>query len=602
MCGIAGIFSYHSTAASPVDPKELRLIRDSMRMRGPDGKGEYYSRDRRVGLGHRRLAIIDLSENGAQPMVGDNGNLIITYNGEIYNYRALRQSLIKKGYRFRTQSDTEVLLTLYMEKGESMVHDLRGMFAFAIWDERKKGLFLARDHFGIKPLYFADDGKTLRFASQVKALLAGGCVSTQLDPAGQVGFYLWGHLPEPYTLYRSIRSLEAGTSLWLSRTGQKKRVCYFDIGEEIKKSVAVSVDNDKMGDVLRETLLDSVQHHLIADVPVGFFLSSGLDSTTLTALGSEVADQLHTVTLGFQEYIGTQMDEVPLAEDLARQYQTDHQTVWVKNEEFAEEFDKLLTVMDQPTINGVNSYFVSKVTAATGLKVAISGVGGDELFGGYPSFTQIPQVVRKLAPLRRVSNIGKIARIIAAPFVKRLTSPKYAGVLEYGASFSGAYLLRRGLYMPWELPSLLDADTCREGLGELNTLMRLEETVTGFENEHLKVSALELTWYMRNQLLRDTDWAGMAHSLEIRVPLVDVNVFRSVVQNISAGFSLNKEHMAATPKKQLPVNVLQKRKTGFTVPVRDWLLKGRAVPIHDSSIRGLRGWAKVVFNAAIGNC
>jgi len=221
MCGIASIFAYHY-AAPPVDRKELRTIRDHMINRGPDGKGEWYSENNRIGLGHRRLSIIDLSDEAAQPMINEasqNKQHVITYNGEIYNYKALRKELKLKGIQFRTHSDTEVLLHLYAEKGEAMVHDLRGMFAFAIWDEIKHSLFLARDPYGIKPLYYADDGWTVRIASQVKAILAGGKVSTEPEPAGIAGFYLLGSVPEPWTTYHAIRALPAGHIMWVNSTG-----------------------------------------------------------------------------------------------------------------------------------------------------------------------------------------------------------------------------------------------------------------------------------------------------------------------------------------------------------------------------------------------
>ena len=214
MCGIAGIFAY-GPSARPVDREELLRIREAMIARGPDGAGLWISPDQRIGLAHRRLAIIDLSEAGAQPMATADGRLHITFNGEIYNYQVLRRELEAKGYRFHSHSDTEVLLHLYADRGQDMVHALRGMYTFAIWDEHKKGLFLARDPFGIKPLYVADNGHTIRVASQVKALLKGGAVDTTLEPAGHVGFFLWGHVPEPYTLYKGIRALGAGTSLWI---------------------------------------------------------------------------------------------------------------------------------------------------------------------------------------------------------------------------------------------------------------------------------------------------------------------------------------------------------------------------------------------------
>lgn len=598
MCGIAGIFAY-GNSAPPVDRHELRKIRDYMVARGPDGKGEWYSHDKRVGLAHRRLAIIDLSDNAAQPMISEDGKLVISFNGEIYNYQELRQDLEKKGYQFQSQSDTEVLLHLYNEKSESMVHDLRGMFAFAIWDEQKQGMFLARDHFGIKPLYYADDGKSIRVASQVKALLAGEQIKRELEPAGQVGFFLWGHLPEPYTLYRSILALPAGTSLWIDKEGHKYFKKFFNIGDEIREAFSQKEKLNQCQDYLREALVDSVRHHLVSDVPVGFFLSSGLDSTTLTALGSEMIDNLHTVTLGFEEYKGTKMDEVPLAEDVANHYGTDHHTVWIKGKEFAEELPALLKAMDQPTLDGVNSYFVSKAAAATGLKVAVSGIGGDEIFGGYPSFRQIPKIVRYLRPLTWFSTVGKLTRILSTPLVRNVTSPKYAGVLEYGVTYGGAFLLRRGLFMPWELTQLLGRKISQEGLEKLDTLTCLQSTTADFENDHLKIAALELEWYMRNQLLRDADWAGMAHSLEIRVPLVDVQLFRKVISAIATHHVLNKQDMATTPKRSLPDHILRREKTGFSIPVRDWLLKSDQPPGHNSGTRGLREWANKVYAATL---
>src|SRR5664279_6353022 len=213
MCGIAALYSYDARGVVH-ERGELGAASAWMECRGPDGSGEWTSSDGRVSLAHRRLAIIDLSDAGAQPMSTVDGALVISFNGEIYNYRELRAVLEGKGYRFRTATDTEVLLHLYAEKGEAMVSDLRGMFAFALWDEKKKGFFLARDHFGIKPLYYADDGHSIRVASEVKALLAGGSIDTSPDEVGQAGFYVWGNVPEPHTMYRGIRSLPAGSTMW----------------------------------------------------------------------------------------------------------------------------------------------------------------------------------------------------------------------------------------------------------------------------------------------------------------------------------------------------------------------------------------------------
>ena len=220
MCGIAGVWAYHY-AANGVEQPELLAMHDYMARRGPDGSGIWFADDRRIGFAHRRLAIIDLSDNGLQPMHSADGRFVITFNGEIYNYKELRRALRTKGYRFRTESDTEVLLHLYAERGIEMVRDLRGMFAFALWDARERIVVLARDPYGIKPLYYSDDGWTCRFASQVKALLAGGAISSDPDPAGEVGFYLFGSVPEPYTTWRAIRSVPSGATIVIDRKGPR---------------------------------------------------------------------------------------------------------------------------------------------------------------------------------------------------------------------------------------------------------------------------------------------------------------------------------------------------------------------------------------------
>jgi asparagine synthase (glutamine-hydrolysing) len=593
MCGIAGVFAY-SSSARPVDEGEVSRIREGMANRGPDDAGTWISEDRRMALTHRRLAIIDLSSRGHQPMATADGRLRITFNGEIYNYRELRRELEGRGYRFHSGSDTEVLLHLYADRGPDMVRMLRGMYAFALWDEHAKGMFIARDPFGIKPLYYADDGTTFRVASQVKALLRGGALRTTPEPAGHVGFYLWGHVPEPYTLYREIRALEAGTSLWIDAGGRKEPRRFFSVTDEIAAASAnpLRITRAEMEARLRDALLDTVRHHMIADVPVGVFLSAGLDSSTLTALATEIDHPvLHTMTLGFKEFQGTGNDEVPIAEEIARHYGTRQHTHWVTKEDFRGARQHLLDAMDQPSTDGVNSYFVSKVAADAGLKVALSGLGGDELFGGYPSFRQIPPMVKAFGAFNRARFIGRGFRRVSAPILRHLTSPKYAGLLEYGGSYEGAFLLRRGMYMPWELPKVLDPEIVREGWQELQTLSRLRQRTAGIDGGRLKVACLESSWYMRNQLLRDSDWASMAHSVEMRVPLVDIELFRATLPLLASSCVPGKLSMARTPAKPLPPDVVHRKKTGFLVPVREWLIG------HDREIgkqRGLRGWARYV--------
>ena len=603
MCGIAGTFAYHLDAP-PVDREALLCTRDHMRTRGPDGEGLWIDKDQRIGLAHRRLAIIDLSPAGAQPMCdAQTGNQIV-FNGEIYNYQLLRKELEDIGHNFISHSDTEVLLKLYAAHGQEMLHKLRGMYAFTIWDQAKQGLFLARDPFGIKPLYLADDGKTLHFASQVKALLAGNAADTTREPAGHVGFFLWGHVPEPYTLYKGIRALPAGVSLWVDRAQHKVHEPFFNLAQALAPVTAESgiIEPGEAHELLRAALLDTVRHHLVADVPVGVFLSAGLDSTTLTALATEVLNRsrhsgngvaqegrLRTLTLGFKEFATTENDEVPLAESVAKLFNTAHTTRWVKKEDFAEQLDNILAAMDQPSIDGINSYFVSLAAKEAGLKVALSGLGGDELFAGYTHFRDIPRMVRLLRSASYVPFIGRGFRRIAAPLLKHLTSPKSAGLLEYGGDYAGAYLLRRGLFMPWELPEVLDGELVREGWRELQTLPALHSTIVGVDHPRLRVGALETAWYMRNQLLRDTDWASMAHSLEVRVPLVDIQLFRTVTRLVHTGRAPSKQEMAASPALALPEPVLNRKKTGFSIPAQDWIKI--SMQSSETQQRGYRAWA-----------
>ncbi len=597
MCGINGLFAY-SADASPVTRGELIATRDRMAARGPDGVGEWLSHDGRVGLGHRRLSIIDPRAIANQPMESDDGALVIVFNGEIYNYQALRDALVAAGHRFRTTSDTEVLLHLYAQDGEAMTRHLRGMYAFAIWDRRRRGMFLARDPLGIKPLYYADDRRTFRFASQVKALLAGGHVDAAAEPAGHAGFLLWGFVPDPFTLFKAIRGLPAGHTLWVDEAGARKPVGFFDLAATLASATPLAVDPAARRERLREALVDTVRHHLVSDVPVGVFLSAGLDSTTIAALACEGgAANLRTLTLGFREFAGSINDETALAETVACQLGTHHETRWVKGEEFTRARQQVMAAMDQPSIDGVNTYFVAEQAQAAGLKVALSGLGGDELLGGYPGFRQIPRLVEALRPLAFLSGLGRGLRQVATPWLGRFTSPKYAGLLEYGASYAGAYLLRRSLHMPWELDRLLPATMAKDGLERLATIPSLAASHARLGDPRRIVMALEMQWYMRHMLLRDADWAGMAHSVEIRVPLVDAHLLAELAPLFAGGFAPSKADIAACCAVPLPADVRARPKTGFVVPVRAWVMgeAARGKPAPDGA--GLREWAKYVYAA-----
>lgn len=593
MCGLNAIFAYGAGAA-PVSTEEVVRVREAMRSRGPDGGGLWISDDGRVGLGHRRLAIIDLSDAGAQPMRlgGAAADPIITFNGEIYNYRELRAELQGQGSAFRSHCDTEVLLHLYRRDGAAMADRLRGMYAFVIWDPRERRLLAARDPFGIKPLYYADDGQTIRIASQVKALLAGGGIDTAPEPAGQVGFYLFGHIPEPFTLFKGIRALEPGQVLQVTQGGGggiEHAGC--DIVDILAAAEANPPGTASGSDAIAEALADSVRAHLVADVDVGAFLSAGKDSATIVALAARGGEKLNTLTLGFAEFAGTPYDEVPLAEAIAARLAASHRTCRISRADFTAERERILDAMDQPSIDGVNTYLVSRAAAMAGMKVALSGLGGDELFAGYPTFARIPRLVRTFGWLPHWPSFGVWVRRALQPLIKRFGNRKYASLMEYGGGYAEAYLLCRSLYLPWELPRLLDPDVAAEGLERLAISDRLRAVESRLRSTRAKVSALELCFYMRNQLLRDSDWAGMAHSLEIRVPFVDIEVLRRLAPRIVGAEAFSKADMLEGVRDLLPSALLDRPKSGFSVPIATWLDADADRPTD------LRAWAGQVMAA-----
>ncbi len=639
-----------------MDREELVRIRDRMASRGPDGEGAWYSSDGRVGLGHRRLSIIDLSRRAAQPLIlyddrstcsAECRNVpkyVVSYNGEIYNYKAIRRELEEDGETFRSDSDTEVLLRLYAKKGERMVRDLRGMFAFALWDESRHGMFLARDPYGIKPLYYADDGRTLRAASQAKALLAGGRISQVRDPAGVAGFFLFGSVPEPWTLFEEIHALPAGATMWIDERGIRSPRTYFSIPATFREAAerGGGAGESDVQELIRSALRDSVKEHLVADVPVGAFLSSGIDSGAIVGIMTDLArEDIRTVTLGFGEFRGTSEDETPLARKTAELYGTKHATRTVTAQNFRDSLPRLLADMDQPSIDGINTWFVSRAAAETGLKVAVSGLGGDELFGGYPSFADIPTWVRYFNLPSRIPGLGEGFRLLHQSFFSRTGqgggngkrfskneipktnsetdsgkhesgnrsfqfyfSPKAAGFLKFAGDYAGGYLLRRGVFMPWELPSLMGPDAAAEGLSRLDPLGHVRNCIAPDPGTPFgRVSSLESSLYMRNQLLRDADWAGMAHGLEIRLPMVDSFLLKKMALILVAGLgeTNKKRFLSSAPARPLPREVANRSKTGFVVPVGQWIMRNpeldswREMPIlKQNGCHWSRRWAYTV--------
>ncbi|MDD2660025.1 MAG: asparagine synthase (glutamine-hydrolyzing) [Methylococcales bacterium] len=575
MCGINGIFLLNSSSGN-VDRDELLATRDYMYNRGPDGEGLWVSDCGRVGLGHRRLAIIELSELGAQPMHASDGQLSITFNGEIYNHNELRKQLETKGFVFRSHSDTEVLLNLYLDCGAEMVKQLRGMFAFAIWDNRNKKLIIARDPYGIKPVYYSNGSGVFRFASQVKALLASNKINSSINPAGLVSFLLWGSVSEPFTFYEHIQILPAGHILEIDASGGQKTHQYWNINNVINNAcrLAEQISPDKAIELSTLAIRDSVKTHMIADVPIGTFLSAGLDSASITGIAQELLDKpLTAITLAFEEFKGDALDEVPIARDIAKILGVEHKIITASMEDAEKELSVFCEAMDQPTIDGLNTWFISKAAKSAGMKVVLSGLGGDEMLGGYATFQQIPSIVNNHNFYQSFPLLDKLHYKVHS-FLASNTGyldPNKSDYLHMSKSINTAYQLEKGLFMPWELEHVIDKEMLKEGLDRLSETISFE-SVDNIDSDFGKVVALESKKYMRNQLLRDTDWIGMAHSLEIRVPLVDHILLSSLVGLSATGMiGSKKDILPRTQSILFSDHIVNRPKTGFTVPIWRWL-------------------------------
>jgi asparagine synthase (glutamine-hydrolysing) len=570
-----------------------------MRLRGPDAEGVWTGPG--AALGHRRLAIQDLDARSNQPMVTADGEYSITFNGEIYNFHELRNELEAEGVAFRTTSDTEVLLALYAREGERMLPRLRGMFAFAIWNVRLREAFLARDPYGIKPLYYAQTDRGVVFASQVKAILASGLVSRARETAGVAGFYLWGTVPEPWTLYRGVFSLPAGCWMRVRQGRAEMPVCWNDIRENWRQQGTVH-SREELQETVRKAVTDSVRAHLVSDVPVSVFLSGGIDSGTMAGLISELGGQVEGITVGFQEFVLQHEDEVPSANAIAENYGLPHSVRRISREEFEQDLGQILDAMDQPSIDGVNTWFAAKAAAERGYKVVLSGVGGDELFYGYTHMRQLPRNAR-LGRAAAIPGGRSLVDTVCRHLANGHRHPKLKGIAKYMGSLEGVYYLKRCLFLPEELPLLMGEESAREGLARLGGSPP-GMTKANAVNDAAGVCLLDSSLYLRNQLLRDSDWASMAHSLELRTPLVDAALLDALklCQTEFAG-GTGKRLLAQSPARPLPEKIIRRKKSGFGVPMTQWL--AAATERRDWSSMALladrgtpwtRRWARMVMD------
>lgn len=572
MCGFAGAFLFERNDSA--NDFIVQRMCDHMEARGPNGVG-YWS-DHRAGLyfGHRRLSIIDLDSRANQPMRSEDGRYVIIFNGEIYNFRELRSSLESKGEIFRTQSDTEVLLKLYRDEGEGMLSRLRGMFAFAIYDCQTRSVFMARDPYGIKPLYIARCEEGWLFASQVKGLLASGLVKVDPDAIGQAGFWLFGSVPEPYTWFRDISALPAGSWCRIMEDGKRAGpYSFWNIADAWRNAPDCRLALADVREIVHRAVSSSVRQHLVADVPVGIFLSGGIDSGALAGLMRDQSQSpIQGITIAFDELRGRHEDEVPGAREIARRYGINHHVRTVTKKEFEDDFPKIFSSMDQPSIDGINTWFASKAVAELSLKVVISGVGGDELFYGYPSFRQLPTLVSRCKTVERVPGARAVANLILNQKARRSGNSRWRWLTEYGDNLYGAYWLRRGLFAPEELGELMGKAFANEALSEIDPVSLVESMVGSLSTDSMAaVGQIESMVYLRNQLLRDSDWASMAHSVELRTPLVDAWLLRDLMPVLrSFDRFKGKSLLAASPLLPLSEDLVSRKKTGFSIPLGVW--------------------------------
>ena len=595
MCGLIAAFT-GSNALEPV----IRLAMQRMHRRGPDGEG-FWQEDS-VYLGHRRLAIIDLDQRAAQPMHSACGRYVIVFNGEIYNFRTLRDELIGQSVAFSTTSDTEVILALFAAEGEAMLPKLHGMFAFVIWDRLARRAFAARDPYGIKPLYIATTTAGVLLASQVKALLATGLVSREPDPHGQAGFWMLGSVPEPHTWYRDIKAIPAGHSAWIQDARIAKPVCWSDIGRIWREAPAQLLPADAVCAQVRAGLRESVARHLVADVPVGVFLSGGIDSAALAALMVECgARDVEGVTIAYDEFAGSHQDEAPVAARIAAHYGIRHHVRRVSREEFHVDLPRILDAMDQPSIDGINTWYASKAAAGRGLKVVVSGVGGDELFQGYESFRTLPRMVESWRAVSWIPGMQQAGKWVGSLQAVRSGNARWRHASEWARSIGGAWWLRRSVYAPEALPDLMGKELAAEALRGF-AAARWVDAMSGALplDSKLALGQIESTTYLRNQLLRDSDWASMDHSVELRTPLVDAWLLAELQPLLpSFGQFANKTLLVGAPDKPLPEEIIQRRKTGFGIPVDRWLAsesQASTKTLHS------RAWAKRVAEAYDTGC
>lgn len=560
MCGISGIarFTHHEESV-----EKVRVMNRHLTHRGPDAEG-LWSNDFCV-LGHRRLSIIDTSAAGNQPLTSEDQDLVIVFNGEIYNYLDLRREL-ESGYPFSTQTDTEVILAAYRHWGPECVQKLAGMFAFALWDGKQNQLLIARDRLGIKPLYYAETPRGFVFASELRAVLATDWIHRRLDREALADYLRYQTVHAPHTIIEGVHMLMPGHRLVVNRHGVRLER-WWDLVDN-REVIEADAPIESVHAAIHQRLVASVEEHMRADVPFGAFLSGGIDSSIIVGLMSRVsAHPVNTFSLTFRE---PSLDESRWSRLIAKRFHTRHTEIPLAADRFRDALPEVLAAMDHPSGDGPNTHVVAKATREAGIKMALSGLGGDEVFAGYPVFRRLPTlesrtwIQRLPLPVRR--NAGALLRTLK-PSVA--TDKLAAALAQERLDLEHLYPLTRQVLASTQVRRLLKEETT--GPDRLHTLAR------GVARTPLpslsKISVLEMAGYMQNVLLRDADQMSMAHGLELRVPFLD---HRLVAYVLSVSDRIKYPH---SPKQLLtdsvgsliPREIIDRPKMGFSFPWDDWM-------------------------------
>lgn len=554
MCRIAGLISQQINTAQQLNA--LQAMANTMRKGGPDGQGAWHCPESNLAFAHNRLALLDLSPNGKQPMHYGQ-NLTITFNGEIYNFKQLKQQLLNLGFAFSNQTDTEVILAGYQAHGTAFFGQLQGMFAFALHDKAAQKTFLVRDHQGIKPLYYYQHQNQLAFASEVKAFKALPNPPAP-NPNWKIDFLAFGFIPEPYTTLANVYSLAKASMLtWChnTHTASITKIATATLNQSANLSPAAQT----------ASLLNSaVQSHLIADAPIGVFLSGGIDSSLLALIASQQTNTtVNTVSINFNE---GQFSEKEYQDIIVQAINSKHTCHTVTQSDFETHIDQILADMDQPSNDGINTWFVNKVAKEKGLKAVLSGIGADEVFGGYPSFNRANTIkYLKMLP----NNILRAAQYAPSDKIKRIAYLAYKNPI-------GEYLFLRGFYTPNAIAKLLNRSLSEVNQQLANYQLSPElDTLTGKN----RMAWFETNVYMQNQLLKDTDAMSMAHGVEVRVPFLDQQLLQQT--NL-----LSQQQRFAKQPKALLINAYQnllpkaiwnRPKKGFTFPFQLWFATDKKI-------------------------